>query len=315
MIRWSQRLAAGWRRLWFAPDSARNLAFVRVVVAAHALWVVLSRDYAAVSGLPELWATVPDTLRWRYLLFEGHAGLERALQYAVVAALVAALLGVYPRVACLAAGLLLYHLTPLETIIWSPTSYGRGLGLAPILLVLLACVRSGDALRLWPRGPTEAAAGSWEYGWPRRLTFLLVAQIYLFSAWAKLTVAGPAWSGAENIRRWLLLYGLDERWRFHAAALWIAEHPGLCLALGIGTVVFEWSFVLAVFSRAARRVLVPAALLFQVGILVTMSIHVGETWLVVVFLEFDWVLRRLGYPATASATAPAALSGEAASST
>jgi hypothetical protein len=134
---------------------------------------------------------------------------------------------------------------------------------------------------------------SWVYGWPRRLTWLLVAQIYLFSAYAKLVTAGPAWSAGDSLRRWFLLYGVDDRWRFHDLALWLADRPMLCGAIGIGTVVFEWAFILAVFRRDARRLLVPLGLLLQVGILLAMSIHVGETWLLVTFLDWDWLSGRI----------------------
>jgi hypothetical protein len=287
------KAVGAWDRFWFTPDSATNLAFVRVVVAAHALWILLSHDYASISGLPDFWATVPASLRWRYLLFEGHPYFERAVQGGATLALLAALVGVYPRVACFTAGVLLYHLAPLESIYWSPTPFGRGLTLAPVLLVLLGAARSGDAYRLWPRAPRPASEPSLVYGWPRRLTWLLVAQIYLFSAYAKLVTAGPAWSAGDSIRRWFLLYGVDDRWRFQDLALWLADRPMLCGAIGIGTVVFEWAFILAVFRRDARRFLVPLGLLLQVGILLAMSIHVGETWLLVTFLDWDWLSGRI----------------------
>jgi len=302
-----------WNQFWFEPDTPRNLAAARVIVAAHALWILLSRDYAAISGLPDFWAAVPPSLHWRYLLFPGHSGIEHALQAVAGLALLAAVLGVYPRSACLLAGVLLYHLAPLEAVIWSATPTARGLTLSPILLVLLGATRSGDALLLWPRAPEGVAppGPSWEYGWPRRLTWLVVAEIYLFAAYAKLVASGIAWSAADNIRRWLLVFALDEQWPHHALGLWLAARPALCLAIGVGTVVFEWTFVLAVFSRVARRVLVPAALLFQLAIRLVLSIHVGETWLVLTF--FDWDARR-DYGDRVRSTSPAPSSGDAASS-
>lgn len=279
-----------WERFWYAPDTAQNLAFVRIFVAAHALWILLSRDLGAISGLTDFWVDVPPAVQWRYLLFPGHASLEQGLEALAVAATVAAMLGIYPRVACFLAGMLIYHLAPLETIIWSSTAFARGLTLTPILLIVLAAAPSGDAYRLWPPRRGRPVGPGWQYGWPRRLTFLLVAQIYLFAAWAKLLTAGLGWSSAENIRRWLLLYNLDDRWVFHSAGLWIAEHPLLCLGVGVGTVAFEWVFVLAVFRRDARLLLVPLALAFQAGILIAMNIHVGETWLVLTFLDWDRVI-------------------------
>ena len=295
-----------WNRFWFEPDSATNLAAARVIVAVHALWILLSRDYAAISGLTDLWVAVPQSLRWRYLLFPGHAGIEAALQWLTVLGLLAAIAGIYPRLACVVAGLLLYHLAPLESIIWSANATARGLTLSPLLLVLLGAARSGDALRLWPK-LGDRPAPSWEFGWPRRLAWLLIAEVYLFAAYSKLTASGLAWSSAANIRRWLLLFSLDEQWSHRSLGRWIAEHPALCLAISIGVVIFEWTFILAVFSRAARRVLVPAALILQIAIWFALSLNVGETWLVLTFIDWD-------YLASVRSRSSAALSGEAASS-
>lgn len=285
-----------WNRFWFEADSATNLAIARIIVAVHALWILLSRDYAAISGLSGFWVAVPSTLRWRYLLFPGHADIETALQWLAVVALLAAIAGVYPRIACVVAGLLLYHLAPLESVIWSPSATARGLTLSPVLLVLLGAARSGDTLRIWPR-LTASPAPSWEYGWPRRLTWLLIAEVYLFAAYSKLTASGLAWSSAANIRRWLLLFSLDEQWSHRALGRWLADHPALCLAIGIGVVIFEWTFILAVFSRTARRILVTAALLLQVGIFFALSLNVGETWLVLTFIDWDQLTRRVFAPA------------------
>jgi len=288
-------LTARWDRFWFEPDSAFNLASVRVIVALHALWIVLSRDFAGISGLGDLWAFVPASVRWRYLVFEGHGTLESVLQWVAVAALLGAVIGVFPRVCCLLAGLLVYHLAPLETIIWQAQPYARGLTLSPILLVLLAFARSGDALTVVPRPRRgEAVADSWHYGWPLKLAFLSVAQIYLVAGYTKLLTSGPAWMSGQNIQRWLLLYNQGDWIAFHGLGLWIAGHLWLCWLIGIGTVAFELGFVLAVFSRRARRVLVPAAIAFHIIIAFAMNIYVGEAWLLLVFVNWDWVRQRLG---------------------
>ncbi len=307
-------ISRAWLRFWFAPESARNLAILRILVAAHALWVLCSRDFATGSQVPAFWVGVSASLRWRYLLFPGHAALDHVLQGVATVAVLAALVGLYARPSCFIAGVLLYHLAPLDVIFWSSAPTARGLTLSPVLLLILARAPLADAIAVWPR-PRQAAP-SWEYGWARRLTWLLVAQIYLFAAVAKLMESGLQWSSADNIRRWLLIFTLDNSWPHHALGRWIADRPALCLAIGIGTVIFEWTFVLAVFSRHARRVLVPAGLLLQTGILLAMNIQVGETWLMLTFVDWPAVAWRLGlrYGSTTRTIASAASSGEAASS-
>src|SRR5690242_20526336 len=103
-----------WERTWFEPEAALNLAVARLLAAGTGIWVLLSRDRAHVSGLDaSFWAAVPPAVRWRYLLFPGHAGLEHALVLIAALLLLGALAGIGARWCCLGAGLLLYHLAPL----------------------------------------------------------------------------------------------------------------------------------------------------------------------------------------------------------
>ena len=110
--------ASAWARFWYGPEPALNLAAARVLLAAAGLWVVLSRhDLPGILAYPpELWAGVSPERRLRFLMVLD-VGAERALYALLHAALVCALLGVWPRVACFASGLLLYHFAPFETII------------------------------------------------------------------------------------------------------------------------------------------------------------------------------------------------------
>ena len=112
-------MRAGWHRFWFTDASATNLAALRILVAVHALWILLSRDYAGLSHLPAVFrSAIPPMMRARFLLFEGYASLDTALQWIAIAALLCAIVGVLPRLACFVAGILLYHLAPLESVIW-----------------------------------------------------------------------------------------------------------------------------------------------------------------------------------------------------
>ena len=138
-----------WNRAFFSPEPALNLACARVIFAAHALWVLLSRDLPAISALPaEFWRNVDRTDLWRYFIVPGHPDLEYALQAVAVVTLTLATVGILPRLACFASALLLYHLAPLETIYWTPNPYQRGFTVSVLALFTLSCSRCGDALRL-----------------------------------------------------------------------------------------------------------------------------------------------------------------------
>jgi hypothetical protein len=279
-------MRAAWERFWFAHGSARNLAALRIVVAGHALWILLSRDLGGISGLPaEVWAGVAATARWRFLIFEGHPGLERALVLAAVLALAGAALGLMARGCCLAAGLLLYHLAPLETIVLTPSPYVKGFTLVVPALLALSAAPCADALAL---GRRPAAAAPWEYAWPVRLVQVLLAQVYLFSAWGKLLRVGPAWASAVNIERWLYMFNQrDQLVVFDQMGPWIAARPGLCLLIGVGTLALELSFASVLSWHAARRVLVPLVALWHLGIAFAMNIAFLNVPLLLAFVDWD----------------------------
>ncbi len=291
---WIDGSKAAWQRFWFEPDTARNLAIARIIVGAHALWHFLSRDFAGMSAMTELW-TSSNLQRWRYFIFVGHPGFESVLHWIAVVALLGVIFGVYPRVACVVAGVLTYHLAPFETAFWGVQPTARGLTLAPLMLVILACTRSADSLTLLKnKRPSGSDLRSWEYGWPRKLLWLLLAQIYVFAFYGKMVLGGPSWAAAENIRLWFLVWNLSDWWRFREIGLWIADQRRLCMVIGILTLAFQSTFIATVFSRRARYVLVPVQLMFGVSTAITLNIHVGEGWLTLLFVNWDWVLGHLG---------------------
>jgi len=301
-----QRARGAWDRFWFAPETARNLAAARIVLAAQALWILLSRDIPALSALPaEFWTEVPASARWRFLIWEGHPGLESALQALAVAALVGALLGVAARACCLLAALLLYHLAPLETLFFTPSPWAKGLTLPVLGLLTLSLSPCADALRLGGRRSVTVAGGP-EHGWPLRLTQLFACQAYLFSGIAKLRSAGLGWASAGNMRAWLLLANQDDQLAvFRTPGLWLADRPALCAAMGALGLAMDLGFIVMLFSRRSRWVLLPAAVLFHAAILVTQNYAFLSAPLLLIFV--DWGPRTRGTrppdggPATARA--------------
>jgi hypothetical protein len=287
-----ERIARAWDRLWFAGGSPSNLAAARIVVAVHALWLLLSRDLAGISGLPAaFFSAVPGSTRWRYLVWEGHPGLESVLVWTAAAALLTAALGVWPRTSCLVAGLLLYHLAPLETLIVPSSPWLKGLTLSVPALVILSLAPCGAALRLG-RHPTPDLDPA-EYAWPLRLIQGLICLVYLWGGVAKLVHAGVGWASGDNMRAWLLLANLDEEQALLTApGLWIADRPALCQLMGIAALALDFGFVLAFFSRRARAWLVPAAALFHLAILVTLNYLFLNLPQLLLFVDWDALRRR-----------------------
>jgi len=279
-----ERLRDAWNRIWFAPGDPRTLALVRIVVAAQALWILLSRDLPALAALPEpFWRGVSGSARARFLIAEGHPRWETLAAVVAGAALLAVVLGLWTRVSALLAGLLLYHLAPLETIVLTPSPYVKGFTIAVPALVVLSLVPCANA---WSVRPSRRAAEAWEYHWPVQLIRLFVAQIYLFSGWAKLVRVGLDWAAADNVRAWLYFFNQrDQLVVYHTIGPWLAERPGLCVLAGAFTMSLELLFVAALVSRAARRVLPAAAAAWHVGILFTMNIAFPYVPLLLVFAD------------------------------
>jgi len=278
-----------WDGFWFVPGSAKDLAAARIVLSVHALWIVLSRDLAGASGLPrEFWLGVRSADRWRYLVFPGHPALEHGLQVALVAGLVMVALGVRVRATALIAALLLYHLAPLETLIWTPSPYERGLEISTLSMVVLAIAPSADAWGLAARQPRTDGQPSWEYRWPLVLLQLFVAQAYLFSGYSKLYRVGWGWVSAANLRHWLLVFNQEDQIAvFHALGRWIADRPTLCLAVAVGTLAFDLSFIVVVLWKRARIVYLPLALVFHAGILFSMNIAFLNVPQLLLFVDWD----------------------------
>lgn len=283
-------LRTAWDRHWFAPEPAINLAVARVLAAGVALWVLLSRDRAGVSGLPEVfWSGVNATTRWRFLLFPGHWALEQGLTLLAVVVLLGALLGIRPRTSSFLSALLLYHLAPLESIIWTASPHGRGLTLATLVLLLCGIAPSGDALA---RG-ARSAAPSWEYGWPLRLIQLWLVSVYFLSGAGKVRESGLAWLHADTLVHWLRLATQNDLVAVHRAfGGWIADRPFVAGAVGVGTLLFEFGSVTALFSRRSRPWFAAIAIGFHTAIHFTMNIALNSWPLLLTFVDWDGVRAR-----------------------
>ena len=110
MNRGIRRVAEVWTSFWFRPGSAYDLAAARIVIAVHGLWLLLSRDLPALSGLPRVMWTTPAHSYWRYLAIPGHPGVEYVGQILAIVALLLVALGIRTHVAGFVAAVLLYRL-------------------------------------------------------------------------------------------------------------------------------------------------------------------------------------------------------------
>jgi Vitamin K-dependent gamma-carboxylase len=293
MISAPDRLPREWSRFWFRPASAVNLAVARMLFAGTALWIVLSRpDLPSVLAFPQaIWRTVPQANRIRYLLVFD-LSTERFLFVVLTLSLLLAVFGLWTRITCLLSGLLLYHFAPLETIVWTPDPYLRGLTLPTLGLIVLSFSAAGRALSPLAKRQT-APLISPEHRWPIRLLQLLLVEVYFFAALGKLRNAGLAWPSAQNMQGYLMAY--SQNYGIVSApsiGYRVAAHPALCSLIGWTGILFELLFPLALFSRRAAAILVAIGLLVHLGIAALMHIFFLDALLLLIFI--DWSRRRTG---------------------
>lgn len=278
------RLERVWERAWLAPASARSLRASRIILAGHALWVVLSKpDIPSLVTWPDaFFAAVPRSELFRFGIMRGHPVVEGTLFALLHVVLIAALLGIASRTACAVAGLLLYHFAPFEEIIIGmPHTHFAGLTVPTLALMILAFAeqpsRDGDVQ-------------SSEYRWPVTLVQLIFAFTYLFAFTGKLRFSGIRWFTGTTIRAQIL-----GDWGVSPSPLGmpVASRPFLCWSLAIGTLLFESLFWICVFWVPARRLFVPLAVLFHFGILLTMNVYFASAPLLLLFVNWDWAAERV----------------------
>lgn len=266
----------------------------RVILASQALWILLSRpDLPGLAAWPEVfWSGVEPGLRMRFAYVPLGPTVAWLRFGVLIAALLAALVGLWPRISSAVAAVLLYQVAPLEEILAGipHTSFG-GLTTPTIGLFLVAFA---DA-------PAADAPPSPEWRWPVALTRLVFAFSYLSPLLAKLRFAGPAWFSADNIRAWVMV---NEPLTHAPWGPAVAGSDALCWTIALGTLALEASFPLAAFSRRAARILVPLAAAFHAGTALVLGYFFPSLPLLLLFV--DWDVIRAARPAAPAAAAAAA---------
>ncbi len=236
-------------RLLFAPASPLGLVVARVILALQALWIVLSRPgMRDLTSWPSPFFTVPPGVLPRFLIVPGAEAVDHVLYGMLIVALVATLFGVLPRLAMITSATLLYHLAPMEAIMGGLLYTASLGGLTLPMLGFLIMAFSGS-----PRLRSERSP---EYRWPLVLIQILFAFHYLNAGLAKLHWTGLSWYSAKNVG------GIAATlWTLNGQRLGLTtfNRPWLAGAIGVATFILEFGFPLVIFSKWARRILLPAA--------------------------------------------------------
>ena len=266
-------LVRRWNDFWFAPGSPITLGMCRALFFGTLLLWQWSHDfkpwgaYSSVFWMP-IWlfdtfgvpAFPPNVIGWIQLIWKASLLLSTIGLFTRVSMIVATATGVY--------------------LMGLPHNFGQTQHFDTLVVFAsgaLALSRAGDAASVdaWlarrSRRP-HLAEDAGEYTWPIRFVWVAMALIFCAAGISKWRRSGFEWIFSDNLA--LLL----QRQQYHLSdgepltnwGPWIAQH-GFARPLAAFAMAVETLFPLALFSRAVRLVMVPAGLMFLIGIRVLMG--------------------------------------------
>lgn len=165
------------------------------------------------------------------------------------------------------------------------------------MLVVLAFTPCGDGFSVDSfLGRARTRVGDMVYGYPILLMRILLAWSYFSSGLIKLRVAGFGYFNPDNLPTLAIMHSLDNLHATHyRLAFWLPRVRGIMTFVVVLVVLWELSFPLAIFSRAARRVILPVGVLFHLGTLFFMNVffpyHLAAY---VVFIDWPRLVSRVG---------------------
>ena len=289
-------MISAWSRFWFKPSPPTDLGVSRVVFFAGVFAMYAAEDFrlwGTVSGA--FWLPLPlfTVLHLRPL----SPDTLGALQVLWRVALVASAVGLFTRTSMTIAAVLGMYLLGL------PHNFGQTYhfdALLVIVLGVLACSRAGDACSIdaW-RNSRGRPQPSGEYTWPIRAVWVAMSLVFFAAGLAKLRYGGLAWITSSNMSILLTraLYHVSDADPLTRVGLWIAGHHWLASALAASAVITE----VALVSRRARLILVPAAIAMLIAIRVMMGPTFGGflvanvfwvPWQAILSRVEMWIVRR-----------------------
>jgi predicted DCC family thiol-disulfide oxidoreductase YuxK len=264
-----------WNRFWFAPGPAWALGTCRLLFFGMLAFWQLPHDfapwgsYSSVFWMP-IWlfdtlgvpAFPPQAIGWIQMVWK--------------ASLILAAIGLFTRPAMTVAFVLGTYLMGL------PHNFGQTQHFDTLVVFAsgaLALSRAGDAcsidalVRAARRRSPDRPAESGEYTWPIRFVWVAMALIFCAAGLSKLRHSGLGWIFSDNLSLLLLRqqYHISDGDPLTSWGILVAHHQWMAHAMAAASITIETMFPLVLFSRRARAVLVPAGLLFLIGIRMLMG--------------------------------------------
>jgi hypothetical protein len=264
------KLKERWNHFWFEPGPAVTLGTCRLLFfGALFLWQ-LPHDFSPWGAYSRVfWMPIP--LFERLGLRPLDPSLLTFVQIVWKASLFLSAIGLFARPAMLVAFALGTYLMGM------PHNFGQTQHFDTLVVfasLALALSRAGDAVSIDAlvyaarEGRSRQSADDGEYTWPIRFIWVAMALIFCAAGISKLRHSGLEWILSDNMALLLLRqqYHISDGEPLTRWGIFVARHGWLAQGLAAASVSIETLFPLAIISRRARYVLVPAGLGMLIGI-------------------------------------------------
>lgn len=139
---------------------------------------------------------------------------------------------------------------------------------------------------LYERWKANKSELQYQEGWPLQLIRTLIVSGYLFSGLEKLFISKFQWATASTFRSYLLMQPTP-------SGLWVASSDFLCQILPLLALLFQLGFVLVLFHKKWRYLLLPAGLLFHFGVYLLFNVGgVLNPWILAYIFFLDWDFKK-----------------------
>ena len=247
------------------PTDALTLGTIRAAICTFVLLDVSMTDFVDLGRLPTTVMRPTGAMQifpWGFydVLMTPRGML--ALKFLLLLSLAAAAAGLFTTFSSKSAALLFLF---YQGLVRSFGHFNHDEMPVVYILICLAVAPCGDAFSLDERlRRVRKRTGDIAYGYPILLMRCLLAWSYFSSALIKLRVSGLGYFNPDNLPSLAIMHSVDN---LHSTqfrlAFWLPNVRGITTLAVVLVFMWELTFPLAIFSRNARRIILPLGLLFH----------------------------------------------------
>jgi len=265
------------------PDWPINLAVFRIVLFSTVLCSEDFYDSIWFASIGSELRVPPQTPLGILGLMPISASLDETASALLLVACIGAIIGFKTRICALLVVMLGFYVMGIPNCFHKVNHTSHHLIWFAIVLAFSRCADtlSVDAMIRSKRkensqtnensSTTLPAIPSMVYGLPLRITWVLIGLLYFFPGFWKVKTSGLAWAFSDNLANIVhkKILDSDQGWM---PLFRIDRYPDLYHLAGLGTLIFELSFIALIFFPVGRIFLVLVGQLFHSLIMASLGI-------------------------------------------